>query len=623
MLGCLLVVGALSKVAFAQTSTALSVEVVLEPGQTFSEGWILASPRFSSNLTYPIVVNDQGVLVRNELNPFRGFNLDHHPDGRLAWYYTQGAMWEILDSSMQVVETLDFIGEDSDYHDLELREDGTRLILGQEIAVSTIGDSAPDPSQQERAIIDCLIQEQDASGEVTWFWRASDHIPPEWCTHCNWNASLIDAYHHNAFQTLDNGDILLCLRNMDMVAWISRTTGELLWVVGGPFSDVEFADVGTVFKHPHDANLLDGNRLLLFDNGTGKANPVSRAVEYLIDFEAGTATQLQEWVHPDGSYASSQGSVQRTPAGGTLVGWGTAASDAFNGGMVTEYDDQGVMLGTLYFPTNHYTYRARKVAADALPLVEGCRDGNACNFDAAAAIDGACRYVGDPCDDGDPCTVADALQEDCGCAGLLPPAGTAIGCSDPNAINYDPCSMPDVDDGSCQYEVHFRGDATALDGPPSEVLLLIEGTSYPLEVGGFGTWYGTLLLGNGNWSYQYIANGDVEQVSRTLELTWPLDEALQEQRSCIGLNDAACPGCTDPDDVAFSPFATDDLRCGPGTWTGCTLSEAENYSSTAFFSDGSCTVASDETCNEDFDGDVIIGVSDVLALLTFFGTFCP
>jgi len=607
----------------AQTSTALSVEVVLEPGQTFSDGWILASPRFSSNLTYPLVVDDQGTLVRNELNPFRGFNMDLHPDGRLAWYYTQGAIWEVLDSAMQVSGTLDFVGADPDYHDMELRTDGTALLLGQEIAVASISDSAPDPLDQERAIIDCLIQEQDTAGNSLWFWRASDHIPPNWCTHCNWNASLLDAYHHNAFQTLDGGDILLCLRNMDMVARISRATGELVWACGGPFSDFEFTVAGSAFKHPHDAQLLDGNRLLLFDNGTGKNPLVTRAVEYQLDFEAGTITELQEWVHPDGSYASSQGSVQRTEAGGILIGWGTAASDAFGGGMVSEYDAEGSLLGTLYFPSNHYTYRARKVPEDQLPLKQGCRVENACNFDPGAALEGSCRFVGDPCDDGNPCTVADAIQEDCGCAGMLPPEGAAIGCSDPLAVNFDPCAWPDVDDGSCQYAVTFRADATALDGPPSEVLLVLGETAYPLEPGGFGTWHGDLILGAGDGDYHFVADGVAEEVQRTYALNWPLPSEPEELRGCIGLDAAACPGCTDPDDVAYSPFASDDDRCGPGSWVGCTTVEADNFSASAFFDDGSCALCPDPSCTQDLDQDGVVGVSDVLTLLSFFGLYCP
>ncbi len=73
-----------------------------------------------------------------------------------------------------------------------------------------------------------------------------------------------------------------------------------------------------------------------------------------------------------------------------------------------------------------------------------------------------CIGLGDPCDDGDACTVGDEIQEDCSCLGVAietdPDAGQ---CLDPNAVNFNPCASPGLDDGSCQYQVTFRLDPTA------------------------------------------------------------------------------------------------------------------------------------------------------------------
>lgn len=50
--------------------------------------------------------------------------------------------------------------------------------------------------------------------------------------------------------------------------------------------------------------------------------------------------------------------------------------------------------------------------------VIGCMDGLACNFDPLAVEDdGSCLYVGDPCDDGDAESTADAISENCECEG--------------------------------------------------------------------------------------------------------------------------------------------------------------------------------------------------------------
>jgi len=52
------------------------------------------------------------------------------------------------------------------------------------------------------------------------------------------------------------------------------------------------------------------------------------------------------------------------------------------------------------------------------PVVFGCIDMSACNFDSGAtADDGSCFYVGDTCDDADPGTIGESIQADCSCGG--------------------------------------------------------------------------------------------------------------------------------------------------------------------------------------------------------------
>ena len=53
-------VSVLDGVGSAQTGVGLDITVEMEPGQQFAPGWILSAPRFSSNLTYPLVIDDRG-----------------------------------------------------------------------------------------------------------------------------------------------------------------------------------------------------------------------------------------------------------------------------------------------------------------------------------------------------------------------------------------------------------------------------------------------------------------------------------------------------------------------------------------------------------------------------------
>lgn len=59
--------------------------------------------------------------------------------------------------------------------------------------------------------------------------------------------------------------------------------------------------------------------------------------------------------------------------------------------------------------------------------VPGCVDAEACNYNPEATVDDlTCTYPGDACDDNDPFTVFDALDENCDCAGTVFEASNQI-----------------------------------------------------------------------------------------------------------------------------------------------------------------------------------------------------
>jgi hypothetical protein len=60
----------------------------------------------------------------------------------------------------------------------------------------------------------------------------------------------------------------------------------------------------------------------------------------------------------------------------------------------------------------------------SLPLVLGCMDENACNYDPEATEDDqTCFSIGDACDDGDDLTLNDVIDENCECVGEVDPSG--------------------------------------------------------------------------------------------------------------------------------------------------------------------------------------------------------
>jgi hypothetical protein len=109
--------------------------------------------------------------------------------------------------------------------------------------------------------------------------------------------------------------MLVSLRHQDAVVKISRRTGELIWILGSPanwsgFEDFLLSPSGSDFKwqyHQHSPKITPQGTMLLFDNGNHKASPFteeiptpaesnqSRAVEYAIDNENMTVSQVWQW----------------------------------------------------------------------------------------------------------------------------------------------------------------------------------------------------------------------------------------------------------------------------------------------------------------------------------------
>lgn len=83
-------------------------------------------------------------------------------------------------------------------------------------------------------------------------------------------------------------------------------------------------------------------------------------------------------------------------------------------------------------------------------VVSGCTFNGACNYNPNATIPLPCLFNGDACDDNNPDTYNDVLVN-CQCQGQLLP-----NCTDPEACNFNPDAT--FDDGNCSYPVTSNFD---------------------------------------------------------------------------------------------------------------------------------------------------------------------
>ncbi|MGH3001007.1 MAG: arylsulfotransferase family protein, partial [Gaiellaceae bacterium] len=144
-----------------------------------------------------------------------------------------------------------------------------------------------------------------------------------------------------------DGSLLVSARNTWAVYKVARSTGAVLWRLGGKRSDFSLGK-GARFAWQHDARSHEGGRVVsVFDNGAVR----SRGLVLALDTKRMRASMLREYVHEPPLHAHKLGSVQLLGGGDVLVGWGTDPH-------LTEYAAGGAVKLDATLPRGGENYRA-------------------------------------------------------------------------------------------------------------------------------------------------------------------------------------------------------------------------------------------------------------------------
>jgi hypothetical protein len=207
------------------------------------------------------------------------------------------------------------------------------------------------------------IIRQDVSGTQRVVFDAWDHFAIT--DNVELNPGTLDFDHPNALALASDGNYIVSWRNLDVITKIDAQTGDLMWTLASSFATLtsDFAFSGDPlegFSAQHSIRSLDNGNVLMFDNGTRHATPVSRAVEYHLDTAAHTATKVWDFTHSPPYYTAFTGSAQRLANGNTLVGWTfgnpLAASEVTPSGST-------VWEGTFTAPTDQIPYRFTRIGS--------------------------------------------------------------------------------------------------------------------------------------------------------------------------------------------------------------------------------------------------------------------
>src|ERR1700690_454973 len=231
-------------------------------------------------------------------------------------------------------------GRKADIHEFQITPQQTALLLTDQ-GVPIPAGATPPPYQNW----DCIVVELDIqTGAVLFEWHSADHIdpsesvlpapgtagspiptgtpfaaPPPGGSAATPAVPVYDSVHANAIELDTDRHLLVSARNTSTIYKVDRSTGNILWRLGGKKSDFKMGD-GASFGLQHDPRRHADGTLSIFDDGT--AGP-SRGIVLNVDEVAMTASLVKEYPHPHGKFAMSQGNMEILPNGNVFVGWGS------------------------------------------------------------------------------------------------------------------------------------------------------------------------------------------------------------------------------------------------------------------------------------------------------------
>lgn len=297
-----------------------------------------------------------------------GTNFQVH-DGDRYSLFVQGAGFVVYDALMNPIDTVMVNGYGTDFHDLRITKNGNYLLIGEDSRVLDLSNVVPGGRTNAR-VLGSIVQEVTRDGKVVMTWKSLDHIPVTEATiDIELAQNTIDYIHINSIWEDTDGHLILSCRHLDQVIKINRTSGQIIWRIGGSAArknDFQFLNDTTSggfigFSHQHTVSRLTNGDLLVFDNGTLRDPQYSRAVIYRISEAKRTIERVWEFRHTPDIYTNAMGSADELPNGNILIGWGR--SDAKTVG--TEVTRQGFVEAEFNFVVGASTfempsYRAMK-----------------------------------------------------------------------------------------------------------------------------------------------------------------------------------------------------------------------------------------------------------------------
>ena len=278
---------------------------------------------------YLVIADPGGEVLFYRHSHVGFFDPEVQADGCL--YYICGSLgadgvrWIQLDDSYTKVDSFAVVGYPTDIHGMTVAENDNILLIGVDARYIDMSGVVPggDP---DALVLGLLIQEQDRNHMPVFQWSSFDHFEiTDACSYVDLTGSTVDYVHCNSIDEDSDGGILVSCLGMTECTKIDRSTGDLVWRLGGYLSENPsfelLNDPLGGFSSQHDFRHVSGNLYSVFDNGTHHSPQISRASIYELDTQEMTADLVWNY-QLTGMYGSHMGSMQVMPNGNVVVGWG-------------------------------------------------------------------------------------------------------------------------------------------------------------------------------------------------------------------------------------------------------------------------------------------------------------
>jgi hypothetical protein len=263
----------------------------------------------------------------------------------------------ILDSSYrELARVRAGNGRWMDMHEFLLTPHGTALFVCYPDSVPA--DLSPIGGRSNGSVNQSVVQEVDvSSGRVLLEWRSLEHVPVD--ESYQRPAIPYDYIHINSIAVLPDGNLLVSGRSTWTLYKLDRSTGEVIWRLGGKRSDFQLGD-GARFSWQHDARLPAASTITMFDDGNAgfddgsgdsHTEPQSRGVVLKVDEARRIARLARSYRHPHPLLADAMGSFQTLPDGHVVIGWGSEP-------VMSEFSADGRLLADWRVGSKQASYRA-------------------------------------------------------------------------------------------------------------------------------------------------------------------------------------------------------------------------------------------------------------------------